>query len=349
MSITERIKDFCQLGVIMKALGEGAAWTGYELGITEDEYNHLSAMMDGQKHKNAWFEPEQVRYAFQSWGGLLEQEKIEQWLSAYALDQVESKRVGVVMAGNIPLVGFHDFLSVLMAGHSFVGKVAQDAADLVPALSKVLIKLNESWSEKITWCEGKLQNYDAVIATGSNNTARYFEYYFKHVPHIIRKNRVGVALIKGDEPKEKLQLLGKDIFQYFGLGCRNVSKIYVPQDFVLDRFFEAIYDFNPIVNHNKYANNYDYHRAIFLMNKEPFLENGFLSLKENNEQIAAPMGVIFYERYEDESVVKSQLEARKDEIQCVVGEDFIPFGEAQSPALSDYADGVDTMAFLVGL
>ncbi|MFT4660369.1 MAG: hypothetical protein ACI8XB_000632 [Patiriisocius sp.] len=349
MSIKERIRDFVQLGKILGHLSTGESWSGFELGLTESEFNNFEEIIKGHKHINGWFEQDQIRLAMKAWSLVLTEEKLTSWLDNYPNVVRTPRRVGVIMAGNIPLVGFHDYISVLMSGNILVGKLSSDADRMLPAISKILIGFNEDWTDRIVWKKGKLEGYDAVIATGSNNTARYFEYYFRKVPHIIRKNRTGVAILTGEESKEQLTALGQDVFQYFGLGCRNISKIYIPKDFVLDRFFEAIYDFNEIANLNKYANNYDYNRAIYLMNQDPFLENGFVCMKEVVGDLTSPVGVIFYERYDSKEEIMIQLEARKDEIQCIVGKDSIPFGHAQFPELDEYADGVDTMAFLGGL
>ena len=349
MSITERIGDFVQLGKVMGHIATGKPWSGFELGLTEFEFNNMSEIIEKHKHINGWFEPEQIRSAMGAWGHVLTREKLETWTNGYTFSEENRKSIGVIMAGNIPLVGFHDFLSVLISGNKLIGKLSSDADRLLPALAKILIGFNDKWTDKIEWSEAKMKGYDAVIATGSNNTARYFEYYFKKVPRIIRKNRTGVAILDGAETPEEIKLLGKDIFQYYGLGCRNVSKIYVPQDFVLDRFFEGIYDFNEIVNQNKYANNYDYNRAIYLMNQDPFLENGFVCLKEMPDAIASPVGVVYYERYDDYSRLVKILDDKKEEIQCIISRDTIGYGQGQLPQLNDYADGVDTMSFLESL
>ncbi len=349
MSITERVKDLVQLGKVMAHLGEDKEWNGYDLGLTEQEYDDLNVVIQRHKHINGWFEPEQIRHAMLEWSRLLTTDILLEWIDSYPNIGVNQKNIGVIMAGNIPLVGFHDFLTILISGHRLIGKLSSDADKLLPALTKVLVGFNQEWEDKIVWKEGKLEGYDAIIATGSNNTSRYFEYYFKNVPSIIRKNRTGIAILTGEETKEELRLLGKDVFQYYGLGCRNVSKIYIPREFVLDRFFEAIYDFHAMGSHNKYANNYDYHRAIFLMNKEPFLENGFVSIREMNDVLTSPVGVIIYERYDDLAQLRRKLDERSDEIQCIISKRDIPFGQGQSPQLHDYADGVDTMAFVTSL
>jgi hypothetical protein len=274
----------------------------------------------------------------------------EKWVKRYGFEEPDgAKRVAVIMAGNIPLVGFHDFLTVLLFGHTIEAKLSSDDKRLLPLIGEMLITLYPDFKERIHFVE-RIKNPEAVIATGSDNTARYFDYYFGKYPNVIRKNRTSIAVLKGDETKEELEKLGEDIFAYFGLGCRNVSKLYMPKNFNTDRIFEAIVGFNEVYNNNKYANNYDYHRAIFLLNKEPFLENGFAIMREH-ESLHTPISVIHYERYQNQDSISQTLQILKEEIQCVVGNTAgaVPFGKAQQPALWDYAHGVDTVAFLIGL
>ena len=225
----------------------------------------------------------------------------------------------------------------------------------MPVIAEYLKAIAPEWREKIELLPdsadgaSKMTNYDAIIATGSNNTARYFEYYFAGKPSIIRKNRNSVAVLTGNETPEELSALAEDIFRYYGLGCRNVSKLYVPKNYDFNAFFEAVYSWNPIINQAKYANNYDYNKAVYLMSRFQLLENGFLILKEDRS-LTSPIATLFYERYDDLEGVKQELQERKDEIQCVVGENItegeVAFGETQQPKLWDYADNVDTLAFL---
>jgi hypothetical protein len=219
---------------------------------------------------------------------------------------------------------------------------------LMPALFNLLIRFDESIGQQLVFAQGLMKDMEAVIATGSNNTSRYFEQYFGHLPHIIRKSRSSVAILNGRETDEELKALGRDVFAYFGLGCRNVSKIYMPEGFAIDRLFNALYDYNAIIHHHKYANNYDYNKAVWLLNSEPLLDNGFLLLKEDSS-LASPTGSLYYEFYTQEEALRESLMARAEEIQCVVSHRDIPFGGSQGPALWEYADGVDTLAFLQGL
>jgi hypothetical protein len=312
-----------------------------------DEFNKLIKL--SQSH-NGWYTPEQVYFSIQSWAKALTEENLNQWLSAYTIDIVEPKNIALILAGNIPLVGFHDFLSVLLSGHNVLVKTSSNDQHLLPFLAKYLISIEPKFAAKITFVEGKLENFDAVIATGSNNTARYFEYYFKDKPSIIRKNRNSVAVLNGNESKEQLVALGEDIFRYFGLGCRNVSKLFVPKGYSFNGFFEAIFEYQDVIHYEKYANNYDYNKAVFLMSNFKLLDNGFLTLKED-KSYASPISSVFYETYENLNEIKQRLQSDKDQIQCIVSdsliENSIPFGQTQKPNLWDYADNIDTISFLL--
>ena len=256
------------------------------------------------------------------------------------------------MAGNIPLVGFHDFLCVLLSGHSVLVKQATNDKQLLPYLAKYLEYIETGFKGNITFTEGKLDHFDAVIATGSNNTARYFEYYFKNKPSIIRKNRNSIAVINGNETPEELELLSEDIFRYYGLGCRNVSKLFVPKDYDFEAFFASIYKWNDVVNDSKYANNYDYNKAVYIMSEFNMLENGFFMIKED-ESYSSPIATLFYEYYDDLASLNTKLTIDADLIQCVVTNEAIDnkvdFGQTQQPLLNDFADGIDTIDFLINL
>ncbi|WP_300688622.1 acyl-CoA reductase [Chryseobacterium sp.] len=312
----------------------------------EDDLN-IELLLNRSKIENQWFTIDNQKFALQQWADLLIEENIKNWLENYSISKI-SKRVGLILAGNIPLVGFHDVLSVVLSNHIPVIKLSSKDKLLIPFL------LNK-WKEfsdgqvQFEFVE-KLENFDAVIATGSNNTARYLEYYFKNHLSVIRKNRTSVAVLKGDETPEELELLANDIFQYFGLGCRNVTRIFIPKDFVIDRLFESFIGFQDIINHNKYANNYDYNRAVYLLNQDKFWDNNFVMLKED-DKLFSPLSVINFSRYESLDDVKNFIAENEEGIQCVVakndlGLDSISFGEAQNPGLDTYADNVDTMKFL---
>ena len=253
--------------------------------------------------------------------------------------------VAIIMAGNIPLVGFHDFLCVLLSGNKAVCKLSSDDKTLLPALGEHLISFVPEIKEDIMFTTGRIGPVDAVIATGSDNSLTYFESYFGKYPHIFRKNRTSVAVFSGNETEDEIKELGKDIFRYFGLGCRNVSHIILPTGFELPRFFEAIIDYGEIIHNNKYGNNYDYNKAVYLMNQHKLLDNNFVLLRES-EELFSPLSMIHYHFYDDVSEVETYLKEHQEKIQVVVGDNFLPFGQAQCPKLDDYADGVDVMRFL---
>jgi hypothetical protein len=344
--MNDKIVAFSLLGKIFKQLGANEPWSDFSLGINAVEYQNLNKVITKQFHLNGWFTDQSVRTTLTAWGNLLTEENLITWLANYPSNVVEQKRIGIIMAGNIPLVGFHDFLSVVMSGHVAVVKMSSDDQTLLPAIVEVLLNVNENLGKQIELTKGKLGQIDAMIATGSNNSMNYFESYFGHLPHVFRKNRTSIAVLTGHESIEELKELGKDIFTYFGLGCRNISQLFIPKDFELNRFFEAIVSYGEVVNHHKYANNYDYNKAIHLMNLEQILDNGFVLLKESKD-LFSPLAMLFYHRYENEQEVENFIKTNQHQIQAVVGQQFIPFGQAQCPTLSDYADGVDTMRWLM--
>ncbi|GAA5088887.1 acyl-CoA reductase [Chryseobacterium ginsengisoli] len=321
------------------------------LAKNEQDYNEndsdFELLLEKSKIENQWFTIENQKFALQQWADLLTEENIKNWIKEYSISKI-SKRVGLILAGNIPLVGFHDVISVVLSNHIPVIKLSSKDKYMIPFLLK-------NWNEfsqgnvEFEFVE-KLENFDAVIATGSNNTARYLEYYFKNHLNIIRKNRTSIAVLKGDESEEELQLLAEDIFRYFGLGCRNVTRLLIPQDFVIDRLFENFLNFQDVINHNKYVNNYEYNRAVYLLNQEKFWDNNFVMMKED-DKLFSPLSVINFSRYSSLDEVKIFIAENEENIQCVVakkelGLDSIELGEAQNPGLDTYADNVDTMKFL---
>lgn len=344
-----RIGALAQWGKVMELLATSDEWSGYESGLSQEEFDSLRQLIATHMHHNGWFTQNNIRKALFAWSGLLTPEALRNWLEPYDVNPIGMpKKVGIICAGNIPMVGLHDILCVVLSGHTAVVKLASDDNRLLPALMQVLYRFDESIQQQVVFADGLMKGMDAMIATGSNNTSRYFEQYFGHLPHIIRKSRTSVAILSGSETDDELKSLGDDIFSYFGLGCRNVSKLYIPAGFDLNRFFNAVYPWSEIIHHHKYANNYDYNKAVWLLNNEQLLDNGFLLLKQE-AALAAPTGSLYYEFYEDEAVVRSQLKERAHEVQCIVSQRDIQFGNAQCPMLNDYADGVDTMRFLMGL
>jgi hypothetical protein len=338
MELMQRIEAFTRLGAYLLNQAE-------QLNNEQPAGGNSRLPVQKAYQKNPWFTPDNIQKSCKAIGSWLNKPDLEKWISAYNLTGVNPKNVGVIMAGNIPLVGFHDFLCVLMSAHSISVKCSSDDEVLLPAIAEWMINDEPEWKEKIRFVE-RLEKPDAVIATGSNNSSRYFEYYFGKYPNIIRKNRNSVAVLKGDESKGELENLGSDIFSYFGLGCRNVSKLYIQEGYSFDAFFQAMEKYAEVRHHNKYINNHDYHSAIFLLNKVTFLTNNFLILREH-EALATPVSVIHYEYYNDEKDLHDKLKQHAGQIQCIAGKDFIPFGKTQQPGLTDYADGVDVMKWLV--
>ncbi len=304
------------------------------------------------KEYNGWFTEENVLFSLESWAKALTEENLTTWLNTYQFDTKKPKTIAIIMAGNIPLVGFHDFLSVLISGHHVLAKLSSNDKYFIPLIAKYLQYINPEFKDLITFTEEKLEGFDAVIATGSDNTARYFEYYFGKHPHIIRKNRNTVAVLSGKETEEELEAMSNDIFQYFGLGCRSISKIFLPKGFELDRIFKAVFKHKDIVNYDRYANNYEYNKAVYLMSLFDIRENGFLMLKEDTS-FSSPISSLFYEYYEDIDSLKEQLTQNKDKIQCTTSNisklQAVPLGETQKPQLWDYADNVDTVSFLLNI
>lgn len=338
MTISERIEVLAQLGDHLKG---------------QDEY--LEAVMKRTAFHNGWFTEENQRVAILEIANqFLDREKLRNWLARYELkDTTTPKTVGIVMAGNIPLVGFHDWLCVFVAGHKAQVKLSEKDPYLFPCLLKALKEIDER-TLAYTEVTDRLSGFEAVIATGSNNSARYFEAYFSKFPHIIRKNRNGVAVLNGKESKAELAALGKDVFSYFGLGCRNIAKLYVPENYDFDPLLEALHEYRQVVLNTKYKNNFDYNYALFVLNKVAFKANGCILLVED-PSLQSRIACLHYESYKEVDTVKDDLKGRAEEIQCVVsGEELIEgntyaFGKAQEPELWDYPDGVDTLAFTASL
>ena len=356
MNLDKRIKTFATLGIFLEQFSASET-KQTDNRLNEDFYDDLNELIKTIHFHNGWFTEDNVRNAISAIVGSLKPEFLNNWLFAYpeiSFNNKTPKNIAVIMAGNIPMVGFHDMLCVLMSGNKFIGKLSSDDKLLMPFIAKILISIEPEFSKSIEFTEGRIKNMDAVIATGSNNSARYFECYFGKYPHIIRKNRNSVAVLTGAENASGLKLLGKDIFQYFGLGCRNVSKLFVPKGYDFKLFYESIFDYQNVINNNKYGNNYDYNRTVYLMSNQPsLLDNNFLLLKED-ESYSSPIGVLFYEFYNDKLTLNKKLKTDKEQIQCIVSNDLeiknaVSFGEAQCPKLTDYADGIDTMRFLTNL
>lgn len=352
MSLEKRINAFVQLGLFLKQF-ENSVQNRAIQHINTLFYNEFEELIERQKAYNGWFTKENVITAITEIGDSLTKKNLLDWVSTYQIKNETNKNVGVIMAGNIPLVGFHDLLCVLITGNNLQAKLASNDNTLIKKIGEILLFIEPTFIDKISFIE-RLENFDAVISTGSNNTARYFYQYFSNYPHIIRKNRNSAAIINEKDTAEDLKPLGKDVFQYFGLGCRSVSKLYIPKGYRIATIFEAFYsDYQEVTNNNKYANNYDYNKAVYLLGNNQILDNGFIILKEDSS-LSSPVGVLHYEYYDSLIQLQKRLEEENMEIQCVVSSKntslkTLAFGKAQSPSLTDYADGVDTMKFLLEL
>lgn len=340
MHIQERLDAFANLGNVI-------------LNGSHDLFEPLNNAIRHAHFENQWFTADFCQQAITSIASnWLTTEKLSSWVSKYPIiaGNGKSKRIAVIMAGNIPFVGFHDLLSVLICGHTFIGKSSSKDGGLMKALISVLESIEPRFKEKLILSHEKLPAFDAVIATGSDNSSRYFEYYFGKYPHLIRKNRSSIAVLNGNESDQELSFLAHDIFSHFGLGCRNVSLLLLPNGYQLPQLLPHFDSYGYFANHNKYFNNYEYNRALYLMNHIPHFDNGFCIFIENN-LVGSPVGVTHYAFYNNINDVKSFINNNMNHIQCVVGksglmENAVPFGRAQHPSLTDYADGVDTLSFL---
>ena len=333
MDINERIASLKQLGEEIKD------------GFPEEILNRAEA-------KNPWFTRSNIHFATQGLQKYLDEENLRKWVENYPDNNGSAKNIGVIMAGNIPIVGVHDFLSVLVSGHNLFAKLSDEDNVLIPYLVEKLKSIDNRFDPLVTFTE-RMNDAEALIATGGDNSARYFEYYFREKPHIIRRNRTSLAILNGDESDSDLELLGDDIFLYFGLGCRNVSKLFLPEGYDLKRFGKLFHQYQDLVNHNKYGNNYSYRKSIMLVNKSEFLDFGFW-LMEPSDLPVSPVSVVYYQFYKDKDDLENLLSSQADKIQCVVSSGgwhpgSFSFGRAQLPDLWNYADNVDTMDFLLNL
>lgn len=341
MTLKQRIDAFVQVGKFINR-----HYSETPLDSESKLHEGLVQLVEAAHIYNNWFIPKYVNTAILNIGSFLAEEDLT--IFTQGLPEKSPKTIAIICAGNIPLVCFHDVMCVLLSGNKALIKMSGDDKVLLPFFLKLLTHYEPAFEEFILFADGKLGPFDAIIATGSDNTASHLHYYFGKYPHIIRKSRSSVAVLNGNESSEDLKKLGEDIFQYFGLGCRNVSKLLVPENYKFDKLFEAIVDFGEVVNNKKYGNNYDYHRAIYLLESLPFLDNNFLMIRENAD-LHSPVGVLYFQSYKNDKDVQNYLEAQKDHIQCVIGHNQVPFGYSQRPVISDFADNVNTLEFLVNL
>lgn len=339
MKLSDRIEALAQLGNYLHHLA-GA---------------EIEEMIAKAEAFNPWFSKENIRLALSSIRDeMLSHKALEDWMENYkGMDTIVPKKVGLILAGNIPAVGFHDVLCVLISGHYALIKMSDKDKIIIPFLLDHLVRIQPTFAHQFEWVD-QLKNIDAVIATGSDNTGVYFQSYFGKYPNIIRRHRNSVAVLDGQENADDIRLLGKDIFQYFGLGCRNVSKLYLPVGYPITFLLEVLHEYNDIIYHHKYKNNFDYNIALYLINRVKYVNNGCLILVED-PRLTSRIASLHYEYYKNENELSNLLEANKDGIQCVVskkamnGIDVVPFGHSQMPGLRDYADGIDTMSFLKNL
>lgn len=335
----QRIDAFAVLG---QAMRDSAA------GMTTGHAGLFAGLADTAHLSNPWFTPGNVRCALGAAGNVLTAEKLKRWLSHYPElnDNRQPCTVGVVMAGNIPLVGFHDLLCVLITGNRLQAKLSTKDELLMKAAVDTLISLEPGFKDYIQLTAGKLSGFDVVIATGSNNTSRYFEYYFRNIPSVIRRNRNSIAILDGTETSGELTLLGDDIFSYFGLGCRNISKLYIPAGYDVTTLPDFWKRYETLRGHYKYAVNYDHNKAVMIVNREPFTDAGFVMLRQDTS-LTPPMAVVNFEFYDGPEIPEQEAERLKSRLQCVTGHGRIPFGNSQQPELWDYADKIDIISFLL--
>jgi len=354
MNISERINAFVKLGDFLNQFSRKENTENIDNKLNIKFYEIFEKTITRTGLLNHWFTEDNIRFALNGICNWLKTDTLEQWVKPYYSTQTpEGKRIGVISAGNIPLVGFHDFLAVLISGNYYLGKLSSKDDLLLKLISSILIEIEPAFADLIHFQENTISNFNAVIATGSNNSARYFNYYFGKYPHIIRKNRNSIALLTGTETSQQLENLAIDIMQYFGLGCRNVSSIAVPENYDFAPLFNALKPYEKLYSHNKYANNYDYNKSVLLMNRTPFRDTGFLVVKED-AKIASPVAVLNYFVYKNQQALEQFISLNTNQIQCIVGEnvvfsDLINFGETQKLKLTDYADNIDTMKFLFSL
>ena len=308
MNINRRIQLISDIGEFLKNYLD----ENYD-NNNDDKLVEFKDVITKAQSKNPWFTDVNIKVNLTYWSKKLTKHNLNKWLSKYNLNNTSRKNIAIIMAGNIPLVGFHDFICVFLSGHNSIIKLSNSDNCIIPFLTD-LMKLP---SERIVYSDSFLKDYDGVIATGSDNTSRYFDYYFKNKRSIIRKNRNSIAILNGEESDDDLKSLSQDIFTYFGLGCRNVSKLYVPKNYNFDLFFNSIFCYKELINNHKYANNYDYNKAIYLMSEYKFLDNGFFIVKEGNE-MHSPISTINFEYYDNVTILKEKINLEDDNIQCIV-------------------------------
>lgn len=356
-TLKDRISAFAKAGKLLSS---------YLKKEPTDSTTTIEAAFYRAQSKNSWFTDENLNHALEQWSQALTVKTLESWTQPYHLENISSKTVAVITAGNLPLVGFHDVLSIIITGHHAMIKNSGNDDVLTPLLLELATAALPELAASYSYNDGKLTDYDAVIATGSNNTARYFEHYFGSKPHIIRKNRNSIAVLTGTETLAQMEALSKDVFSYFGLGCRSVSHLMVPRDYNFDLFFNGMFTQKHLIKNEKYLNNYDYNKAVYLMSDFDLLDNEFLLIKEEKDSYSSPIAALGYSYYDDIKDLAQQLKTDADLLQCIVVQGdaaqvikatlgtltapaIVDYGSTQCPMLHDYADGVDTVNFLLTL
>ena len=351
VDLRERISALARLGKVFRHIGR----VENDAPEFSRQGKNLIATLDAVQEGNPWFDRENVLFAFRALGSVITRPSLETWTGRYPelRDPRPPLRIGVIIAGNIPLVGFHDFLSVLISGNRFYGKTSSRDGGLHETAARILLELEPRFSEQISLTRDKLPPIDAVIATGSDNTARHFSWLYKDLPALIRKNMNGLAILDGTESRDDLEGLAEDVFRYYGLGCRSVSKIFIPEDYDFTILKKAFVRFAHLNNHPSWLNNLTYRRTLLSMQKKFLIDFGHLLLTEEIS-LSSPIAMLYYQTYRDIETIKAYLETYEKNIQCVVANPAcwqvaIPFGQAQFPGLSDYADRADTIRFLLSL
>jgi len=344
-TLYNRIKAFEKLGILFSN-----KFT--ENSSNESEYwtSELDKAIDLAYKYNTWFTEDSVKKALNEWSKQLNYNSLKNWTDQYKIEDKSEKKIAIIMAGNLPLVGFHDLLCGLIMNFHCIVKLSSDDKILIPFIVEYLDSIVPGIKNQVKFTTNPIKDFNGVIATGSNNSFKYFEYYFGNYPNLLRKTRHSIAVLDGKETEMDLKKLGNDIFTYFGMGCRSVSKLLVPKGYDFDLLFNAFFDFKEIINHNKYVNNYDYNKAVYLMSEQKFIENGFIILKED-EKLGSPIGCLFFEYYENPKDLNAYISDIKDSLQCVVSNlnilNSTSFGSSQRPKIDDYADNTNTLDFLL--
>ena len=344
-TLYNRIKAFEKLGILFSN-----KFT--ENSSKESEYwtSELDKAIDLAYKYNTWFTEDSVKKALNEWSKQLNYNSLKNWTDQYKIEDKSEKKIAIIMAGNLPLVGFHDLLCGLIMNFHCIVKLSSDDKILIPFIVEYLDSIVPGIKNQVKFTTNPIKDFNGVIATGSNNSFKYFEYYFGNYPNLLRKTRHSIAVLNGKETEMDLKKLGNDIFTYFGMGCRSVSKLLVPKGYDFDLLFNALFDFKEIINHNKYVNNYDYNKAVYLMSEQKFIENGFIILKED-EKLGSPIGCLFFEYYENPKDLNAYISDIKDSLQCVVSNlnilNSTSFGSSQRPKIDDYADNTNTLDFLL--